>query len=494
MSRTHFLCALVSAGLGLSLMPSSFAQAVSGKPTPQVQQHIDQVVSCISAAIVIKDDPIPCPTLKARMAELHVPGVSIAVIHNGVIEWAQGFGLADLSGKPVTPETLFQAGSISKPIAAMAALHLVQQKKLSLDADVNQTLTSWKIPASAATPGATVTLRELLTHTAGFTVHGFPGYAVGEPVPTLVQVLNGEKPANTAPIRLESMPGSKWNYSGGGFTVMQQLVLDVAEEPFPTLLHDTVLAPIGMSHSTYQQPLPDAMRPNAATPYDANGKPITGGAHTYPEMAAAGLWTTPTDLARYILENQHSLNGQDNHVLSAAMTKEMMTAGQGHWGLGLQIGGAATIPYFSHGGVNEGFESLFVGYEHNGEGAVIMTNAQGGSWIAERIMASIAKVYEWPDFQPIVRSTVPVDPVILAQYIGNYELAPNFVLAVTLEKDHLMIEPTGQSKRDQMYPESPTKFFITVIDAELEFFKDDKGVVSYLVLHQNGRDTKAIKK
>lgn len=494
MSRTHLLSALIFAGLGLSLLPSASTQAVSGKPTPQVQQHIDQVISCIPATIVIKDDPVPCPTLKARMAEFHVPGVSIAVVHNGVIEWAQGFGLADLSGKPVTAETLFQAGSISKPVAAMAALHLVQQKKLSLDADVNQTLTSWKIPASDAAPGATVTLRELLTHTAGFTVHGFRGYAAGEPVPALIQVLNGEKPANSAPIRLESAPGSKWNYSGGGFTVMQQLVLDTAKEPFPKLLHDTVLAPIGMSHSTYQQPLPSEMRLNAATPYDVDGKPIAGGAHTYPEMAAAGLWTTPTDLARYILENQHSLNGQDNHVLSAAMTKEMMTSGKGNWGLGLQIGGAAATPYFSHGGVNEGFESLFTAYEHNGEGAAIMTNAQGGSRIAGEIMASIAKVYGWPDFQPTVRSTVPVDPAILAQYVGNYELAPNFALVITLEKDHLMVEPTGQPNRDQVYAESPTKFFVTVVNAEFEFFKDDKGAVSYMVLHQNGHDTKAMKK
>jgi len=274
---------------------------------------------------------------------------------------------------------------------------------------------------------------------------------------------------------------------------MQQLVLDVAKEPFPKLLHDSVLAPIGMTHSTYQQPLPAEMRAHAAIPYNAEGKPIAGGAHTYPEMAAAGLWTTPTDLAHYILENQYSLAGKANHVLSEEMTKEMMKPGIGKWGLGLQIGGSEDNPYFSHGGVNEGFESLFAAYEHGGEGAVIMTNAQGGSRLAEEIMTSISKVYGWPDFKATERTTVPVDPTVLAQYVGSYEVGTGFSVAITLEKDHLMIEPPGQSKV-QLYPESPTKFFLTVAPVEFEFFKDDKGAVSYVVLHQNGHDSKAMKK
>ena len=301
----------------------------------EIQQHIDHVTSGLTTPVIDKNDPHPGKTLTAEMAAMHVPGVSIAVVHNGVIEWAQGFGVAAVGGDPVTAETLFQAGSISKPVAAMAALRLVQQGKLNLDADINTYLTSWKLPASPVAAGKPVTLRELLTHTGGTTVHGFPGYAAGEPVPTLVQVLDGVKPANTAAIRVETAPGTKWNYSGGGFTIMQQALIDVTKEPFPQLMHDTVLAPIGMTHSTYQQPLPAEWRAKAATPYDGEDKPIPGGAHTYPEMAAAGLWTTPSDLARYVIENQLSLEGKANHVLSVEMTKQMMTPGMGSWGLGI---------------------------------------------------------------------------------------------------------------------------------------------------------------
>jgi CubicO group peptidase (beta-lactamase class C family) len=183
---------------------------------------------------------------------------------------------------------MFQAGSISKPLTAMAALRLVEQRKLSLDVDVNKQLTSWKLPADPVAAGKPVTLRELLTHTAGITAHGFPGYASTELVPTLVQVLNGEKPANTPPIRSESAPGAGWKYSGGGYIIMQQTLIDLTKEPFPKLLHDTVLAPIGMTHSTYEQPLPKEFQDFVATPYRGDGKPVEGGAHTYPETLVSG--------------------------------------------------------------------------------------------------------------------------------------------------------------------------------------------------------------
>ena len=426
------------------------------------------------------------------MARLHIPGVSVAVIHNGSIEWARGFGVRQIDRKPVDAETLFQAGSISKPVAALAALHLVQLGKLALDTDVNTELRTWKLPSSPAANGKPVTLRELLTHTGGTTVHGFPGYAANAPVPSLVQVLNGEPPANTPAIRIESEPGSKWNYSGGGYTIMQQMLLDASHESFPQLLHETVLAPIGMTHSTYQQPLPEMQREDAATPYDGKGGPIPGGAHTYPEMAAAGLWTTPSDLAKYAMEVESSFAGKANHVLSKEMTQQMLTPGKGNWGLGLQIGGSSSDPYFSHGGVNEGFEGLFVAYRNHGDGAVVMTNAQGGIVLANDLMRSIATEYGWPDFRPVVRTEVKVDRTTLARYVGTYHFAPDFDIAVRLEGDRLLIQATGQDPAP-MFPESQTRFFLKAVDAEIEFQSNEKGQVTGMILHQGGRDMKGSK-
>jgi CubicO group peptidase (beta-lactamase class C family) len=479
--------------VALACVLAQGAAAQAPAASSETGQHIQHVTSGLIGGVVIKGDEHATHTLSERMRELNVPGVSIAVIHEGKIEWARGFGVKSVGGEPVTAETMFQAGSISKPLAAMAALRLVQQGKLALDADVNTYLTIWKFPSDPAAGGKPITLRELLTHTAGTTVHGFPGYAQNEPVPTLVQVLNGEKPANTAAIRSEAAPGTRWQYSGGGYTIMQQMVIDVTKEPFPKLLHDTVLAPMGMKHSTYEQPLPAQFKAFAATPYRGDGKPVEGGAHTYPEMAAAGLWTTPTDIARYAIEVEQSLAGKANHVLSEEMTKQMLTPGMGHWGLGLEIGGSETNPYFGHGGVNEGFINNFVAYEKNGEGAAVMTNSDNGGQLGDEIMHSIANEYGWPDWRPTVRTAISVDPKILAKYVGTFELQPGFDLVVTLEDGKLMTQATGQGKIP-IFAESETEFFPTLIPAEIEFFKDDQGKVSYLILHQGGHDMKAPKK
>ena len=485
--QTKKLIALtVFVGLSAGLV---YGQAAA--PQSDVAQRIAAVEACLPPPVIVKGEPKACTTLTKRMEELHVPGVSVAVVHNGAIEWAKGYGVRQTGREAVKTDTMFQAGSISKPVAGMGTLHLVQEAKLSLDADINSKLTTWKLPASTAVPGAVVTLRELLTHTAGLTVHGFPGYAAGEPVPTLVQVLNGEKPANTEPIRLDSPPGKEWRYSGGGYSVMQQLVIDTVKEPYPQFLHDTVLAPIGMSHSTYQQPLPAALLTNAAVPYNADGTPVKGGPHTYPEMAAAGLWTTASDLCRYVIEVQNSLAGKANHVLSQSMTQQMLTPGKGDWGLGLSLGGSTADKWFSHGGVNEGYEALFVGYDSNGDGAAVMTNAQGGSRLAAEVMSAIAAAYNWPDWKPVERTVVKVDPAVLARYVGTYQLAPNFSVTFTLEGDQLMTQATNQPTFP-VYPESQTKFFLKVVNAEVEFVTDEKGQVNAVILHQGGQDHKGV--
>ena len=277
----------------------------------------------------------------------------------------------------------------------------MENRRLSLDADVNQALTSWRIPPREGAGKEHVTLRELLNHTSGLTVHGFPGYSAGAPLPDARSNLE-RRDARQHRIRsaLNSPPGRRFSYSGGGYTVMQQLLIDVSGEPFPRLLHDTVLAPIGMTRSTYEQPLPAAPWTDVAMPHRTEGTPVTGGPHTYPEMAAAGLWTTPSDLARYVIEIQGSLRGDPNGVLSTDLTQEMLVAGRGSYGLGLVIGGSPGIPYFSHGGINEGYEASLFGYARAGEGVVVMTNAQGGQPLADDVIRSVASVYGWPDLHP----------------------------------------------------------------------------------------------
>ncbi len=334
--------------------------------------------------------------LQQLMDALHVPGLTVTVIDDFKPAWTKTYGVSEAgTSTPVTPRTLFQAGSISKPVNATGALYLVEHGKLSLDANINDYLKTWKVPDNQFTTTQKVTLRRLLSHTAGLTVHGFPGYAVGEPIPTLTQIFNGEKPANTDPIRVDFVPGSKVQYSGGGITIVQQAIIDVTGKPYPEFMHDTVLAPIGMTQSSYQQPLPPSLAALAASGTRADGTVLPGKWHIYPEMAAAGLWTTSSDLAKFAINIALSKNGKANNVLTESMTRQMLTPQLDDAGLGffLKMGGNPNA--FGHNGADEGFQAILVMISDTGQGAAIMANSDNGVELGNYLVASIAREYSW---------------------------------------------------------------------------------------------------
>jgi CubicO group peptidase (beta-lactamase class C family) len=342
----------------------------------------------LTAALLLSATPAADldAAITASMKRHHVPAVSVAVIEGGRIAWARAYGqISTADPRPVTPGTLFQAASISKPIAALAALRLVQEGKLRLDEDVQRRLRSWKIPYTDLTTTEKVTLPRLLSHSAGLTVHGFRGYAAGEPVPTLLQVLNGEPPANSEPVRIDLVPGSKWRYSGGGYCVLQMLVTEVAGKPFPQAAEELVLQPLGMTRSTYRQPLPHELARDAAWGHDRAGRPIPGRWHVHPEIAAAGLWTTPSDLARAVLEVQRAYRGKSPRFLSAALARAMLEKQAGDYGLGF----AVRDRMFSHGGSNIGFKCQLSAHAETGQGAVVMTNGDRGGEVASEILRRI---------------------------------------------------------------------------------------------------------
>ncbi len=321
--------------------------------------------------------------------------MSIAVIDNEKIDWARGYGLVEVgTSRKVDLNTLFQAASISKPVTAMAALRFVEEGKLDLDQDVNRRLLSWKVPENEYTKAEKVTLRRILTHSAGFTVHGFAGYTISERGPALLDILDGRKPANSDPIRVDFIPGSKMRYSGGGFCVLQQLLVDVTGKSFPTVMQDTVLSKLGMAHSTYDQPLPTTLSVYAATGHGNGGMPIAGRWHIYPEMAPAGLWTTPSDLSTFVIEMLKSREGKSNRVLSTSMTRQMLTPQIDSIGLGIFTNSSASP--FNHGGSNSGFLCLLVGFANSGKGAVIMTNSDNATDLIVEIVHSIASEYGFP--------------------------------------------------------------------------------------------------
>jgi CubicO group peptidase (beta-lactamase class C family) len=464
------------------------AQAPVQSSASNVEERIARIEHGLLPSVLVKGEPLPNMNLVDRMSFYKVPGVSIAVIDQGRIAWARGYGFADTAAKrPVTPETRFQAASISKPVTAAAALHFVEERRIDLDRDVNDYLKSWKVPENDLTREQKVTLRRILSHSAGLTVHGFPGYEAGKPVPTLVQVLNGEKPANTEPIRVDTVPGTKWRYAGGGYVVMQQTLIDVLGIPFPEMMQQTVLNRFDMKDSAYSQPLRDDWKQFAATAYRPDGKPVEGEYHTYPELAAAGLWTTPGDLASFAIGIQNALSGKSHNVISKAMAEQMLTRQIENDGLGFFLDGQGRTLRFSHGGANEGFQCMLVAYAQTGQGAAIMVNSDSGGALIPEILFAIAHEYGWQDYGPKERSQVKVDPAILRGYVGNYQLAPNFFLTVTLEGDQLVTQATGQSKVE-IFPESDRDYFLKVVDAQITFVTDSQGRATELILHQGGQD------
>ncbi len=386
-----------------------FAIAVSLMVPAPAQSHPERGQNDSAVAVRMQRvengiPPIPLsatePPLQLNIEKLmqlyKVPGLSVAVIDNFKIAWAKGYGITEAGGnKPVTVHTFFQAGSISKPVAATGTLSLVERRKLSLDEDVNVKLKSWQVPDNEFTKDQKVTLRRILSHSAGLTVHGFPGYEVGASIPTLVQIFNGEPPANTAPIRVDLVPGTKFRYSGGGVTIEQQLVMDVTGKPFPQFMRETVLDKIGMSDSTYEQPLPPARAAMAATATHGDGTPVPGKWHIYPEMAAAGLWTTASDLAKFGIEIALSKEGKANHVLSEATTREMLKPQIEQVGLGFFLGEYKNPEEFGHNGADEGFQAVLIMFAASGKGVAIMGNSDNGIAVANYLTQSVAKEYGW---------------------------------------------------------------------------------------------------
>ena len=356
--------------------------------------------------------PLDAAEIDKLLKQFNVPGVSIAVIKDFKIDWAKGYGLADAeAGTPVTADTMFQAASISKTVAAMTSMRAVQDGRFALDQDINTILKSWKLPGGEFTKDRPVTPRGLMSHTSGTgDGFGFPGYAPKTPLPTLVQIIDGQPPSNRPQVRLERPPFTGFKYSGGAVTIQELVLTEAMGKPLVELARDWVLNPIGMTNSTFEQPLPAARESQAARAHNRQGARSSEPWHVYPEHAAAGLWTTPTDLARFLIEVQKTLAGQSTRVLSRAMMLEMVTpVGVGPYAVGFSIEKLGEGWYFGHGGSNWGFQCAMLAHRLKGYGVVVMTNGDNGGALAQEVRRLVQQTYAWDALdKPLPRTYGPV--------------------------------------------------------------------------------------
>jgi CubicO group peptidase (beta-lactamase class C family) len=416
---------LVALAAVLALPAPPAAGQAGGALDAATGERIARIEASLILPVQLEGRPVEEFSIGERMANWGVPGVSVAVIDGGEVAWTRAWGVKDVeTGDPVTEATLFQAASISKPVAVMGMLRLVEAGVLELDEPVGRYLSSWAVPAYDF--DAPVTLRRLASHTAGTTVHGFPGYARSAARLTTAGVLRGE--GNTGAVVVDVAPGGGFRYSGGGTTILQLVVEEVTGRAFEDYMGDAVLGPVGMTHSTFAQPLPRDRWGDAAAGHRSDGGKVAEDWHVYPEQAAAGLWTTPTDLARLAVEVQRSLRGESSVVLSPAMTRAMLEPVEAGYGLGW-----ATDPgagRFGHGGANAGFRANVVAFR-DGRGLVVMTNGDEGGAVAQELMMAIAREYGWDELAPRLLAVADLTAEQRAAVAGTW-VVPGLPVRVTL--------------------------------------------------------------
>jgi CubicO group peptidase (beta-lactamase class C family) len=455
-----------------------------------------EVESGLRPKVLIVGDLKSKATIFERMELYRIPGVSITVINEGKIAWSAEYGSITHNQKSgcIDAHTLFQAGSISKPITAFGALLLVQRGEISLDDDVNLYLKRWKIPENEYTKVEKVTLRRLLSHTAGTNVQGFPGYSSLTSFPTILDVLDGIKPfANTDPVRVIFQPGTQLKYSGGGTTIVQLLIEDITGEPFDFWMEHNVLKPLGMLESTFQQPLPSSYASCAAYGHCLDGAKVEDHWHVYPEKAAAGLWSTSKDLALFILYIQSALKGEKTNLLDLHYVKEMTTrqeirGEEIHSSLGLFLENEGKNLVFGHGGQDNGFIARLYGYAYNGHGLVVMMNNDTGWNMMNEIRNSVADAYSWPNFQPIEKVALDFNISHLACFAGEYVVEDKMLETMMIE-NQLFIDFKEGLGPHKLFATEKNQFFIQEDDVTIEFFYSDEHLKSLSIIDSKLKQT-----
>ncbi len=364
--------------------------------------------------------------LDTRMAHYAVPGVSAAVFGGGELVASAAYGVrANGNAATVDESTRFQAASMSKVVTAFMVMQQVERGRITLDDDVNRYLRSWRVPDSPLTVQHPVTLRRILTHRAGLTVHGFRGYPRRDPIPDVVTVLRGEDGV-TGPVLVDIPPDSQQRYSGGGTTVAQLLLEEVTGVGFADLAKASVFGPLGLTRSTFVPLTDDSAAANVAVGHRSDGSPVVDGWHNFAQLGAAGLWTTAVEFGRFFAEIHRAWHGRSK-LLSAALAHEMLTPPYNDQrGLGPMVYGTADNPRFFHDGDNQGFHCAATCYAGSGQGAVVLTNGDLGPALWREILAGIATTCDWPGFLEPAFAVHHLDPSRLHHYAGEYRITAGY--------------------------------------------------------------------
>lgn len=480
--------------LGLSLfLMSSCENEVSKKIAIHSETSEIDIIENSLAVRIHFDSLVNKHSIWDKMKMDNVPGVSIAIVTDGKIKWAKGYGIANSKTQAkVNSQTLFQAASITKPITALAVLKLYEEGKIDLDQDVNTYLKRWKIPVSEFTKEEKVTCRRLLTHSAGINVHGFPGYMTHLKLPELKAILNGE--GNTSPVVVKEIPGQRFLYSGGGYTILEMLIEDVSGQDFETYMLNNILIPMGMNNSTYCQPIDTLKYANISAGFNSEGEMVPGQWHNYPELGAAGLWSTPTDIAKYCIRIQEIISGKENGILKRETVSLMLTPHENNWGLGPYLVRTEGSLLFGHYGDNLGYKNNFSACAYSGNAIIIMTNGDEATSLIFEFERSVSSFYGMGinDFKIV--SPVAINSKSISKIIGRYicKEGTGIIAELKLINDTLFFINSDKNEKVQLTPVSDTYFVNLPTQYELTF-KSNNGEIANEFIWQDGWEFQKIR-
>ena len=452
----------------------------------EITAQIKQVENNLAGRLIINGKPY---NILDRMAHYHVKGLSIVVVKDYQVVWAKGYGWSNVKEKiPVTTATLFKPGSISKSLNAIGMLRLVQNHKLDLYSDINQSLRSWQFPYDSLSKGKKISVANLLSHTGGLSVYGgFPGYTLNSKIPSLPEVLDGKEPANTPAVRSLFEPGIQFQYSGGGTLIAQQIITDQTRQSYEKFMYDSVLNPLGMTHSFYSANPPSKTQlPKLAMGYTVKGEVVEATFHIYPEQAPLGLWTTPTELAKFMTSTQLAYAGRSNSLIDQKMARLLLTPYIDNSAtMGSFIADRNGEKYFFHDAANEGYRGLYYGSVEGGNGIVVFVNSDDGNIILE-LLSSVASVYNWKGFdKPLQIKTIDIPEPIYKKYTGLY-VYDGKIAEIRKEKDGLYFWTEGQNSK--MYFTTEKDFVNMEFPSEKSFLTDKNGNINGYGRKVNGKE------
>ena len=447
-----------------------------GQDHSDAQPRIEKVEQGVLLdPFIVSGVPPRTQSISEAMKEAGIPGLSLAVIEGEKISWARGYGVTTQGGVPISSHTLFSAGSLTKLVSAIAVLRLVDQRRLSLDADVNSYLRSWHLTGTTA--HSPVTLRQLLSHTSGIQQHFFYSYKAGESLPTTLDILKGKVPARNPTVTRIGKPGEKFDYSSAGYSVVQMVLEDVTRQKFPDVIKEQVFKPTGMTDSTFEQPDASNFRDRAVGHLDQSGK-LTVQPAAFPELASSGMWTTATDVARLLICLRKS-----GCLLSEKSWKAMTTPVKENSGLGVFLAGEGSSLRIrartSDGRPEDGYSGWVTCYINSSRGAVILANSYTAFSKGFAMLRSIAHEYDWPGYLAILPGQQNSN---LQAYVGKYQLDEPITIS---NQGEALVVSYGELEKVPLLPSGQNSFVVNfepVSDFVLTFHMGSQGKADRLTL------------